>query len=126
MSFESELSDKCKQLLDYFGDNNFHSRADISIGLDVSGSQITGTMELLKKRGYVFETYTKNRIKHYKLSSKKIQPSTYAMSSKAVNERFAIELNRIRLMAIQDGYWKIERVASQALSAGGLRTDDGG
>tara|TARA_R110000824_G_scaffold99328_5_gene236637 strand:+ start:525 stop:896 length:372 start_codon:yes stop_codon:yes gene_type:complete len=123
MKIETELSDRCKELLDFFDDNNYHSRGEISIALDLTTSQITGTLELLKKRGYVFDTFMKNNYKHYKLSQQRLQPNTYAMTTKAVNERFAVELNRIRLIAIQDGYFKIEQIASQALNAGGLHTD---
>jgi len=123
MSIETEMSDKCKQLLNFFGDKKFHTRAEISIELELSLSQITGTMELLKKRGYVFESFMENNARKYKLSSDTIQPSTYAMSTKAVNKRFAVELNRIRMLAMDNGCREIERVASQALSAGGLHTD---
>jgi len=123
MSIDTELSDRCKRLLNFFADNNFHTRAEISLELNLTPSQITGTMELLKKRGYVFDAFTKNNLKHYKLSKQKLQPNTYAMTTKAVNERFAVELNRIRLLAIRDGVFNIERIARQALEAGGLHTD---
>tara|TARA_R100000655_G_scaffold71369_3_gene109768 strand:+ start:3851 stop:4228 length:378 start_codon:yes stop_codon:yes gene_type:complete len=117
-------SQKCKKMLKFFSDGKHHSRAEISTELDLTQSQITNAFELLKRKGYVFESFTKNKYKHYRLSENMVEPNTYMLSQKQINERLIIELNRIRLLSIQDGYWKIERIARQALESGGIYTQD--
>lgn len=124
---KSSMSFKCIQMLQYFGDNKEHSRAEVALDLELTLGQVTGTMEQLKQKGYVFDTAPisngRSRFFKYKLSDKRLQPNEFAMTLRAVNERFVVELNKIRLLANDHGDWEIERIASEALMAGGLHTD---
>lgn len=117
------LSERCDRLLVFFSDKKHHTRAEISIELDLTQSQISNAIEQLRRKGYVFETFVKNKFTHYKLSDERCEPNSYVLSHKQVKDRLIVEMNRIRLLAIKDGYWKVERIARQALEAGGLKTD---
>lgn len=122
------LSDRCRNLLEYVESGDWLTRSKIADALDMTHSQITSTMELLRKKGFQFDT-REIRGKHfleYRYTTSAAQPSRqlFTRSLKASNERLVIEMNRIRNTASDGVNREIERMATQALNAAGLLVAD--
>lgn len=122
------LSERCRDLLQYLNDGKWSTRAKIGDVLNLTHSQITGTMELLRKKGFQFDS---REIKgehylEYRFSKTTSQPSKKLLtrSLKASNERLIIEMNRIRNVAGDGVNKEIERMATHALNAAGLQVGD--